>query len=78
MKSWIRVVLISVALSVGFFTVLALTTNLRHHRVPNTPKNARSYEAAVCDAAIRGLPHPPPLEFDDGKVLSVACDVNPL
>jgi hypothetical protein len=79
MKPWIQAVLVLVVLSVGTFTVLVPTTNhLGQHRVPNTPKNVRSYEAAVCDAAIRGLPHPPPLEFDDGTSMSMACDVNPL
>jgi hypothetical protein len=78
MKPWLKAALVLISLSVGIFIVLTLTTNLGHHRVPNTPKNARSYEPAVCDAAIRGLPHPAPLEFDDGKTLAVACDINPL
>ena len=77
MKPWIQAVLVLVGLAVGTFTVLALTTNLQgQHRVSNTPQNARSYEAAVCYAANHGLPHPPPLVFDDGSTLAVACDVN--
>jgi hypothetical protein len=52
-------VLVLISLSVGTFTVLTLTTNpVGQHRVPSTPGNVRSYEAAVCDAAIRGDPRP--------------------
>jgi hypothetical protein len=54
------------------FTALSLGAN--PHGVPDTPENESSYESAACAAAENGR-QLPPLQFDDGGSMVVACDV---